>query len=439
MKHLLIKDGRVIDPSCNYDQQASVLVKGNKIESIGKNLKQPEDAEVIEASGCLVVPGLIDIHVHLRDPGQEYKEDIASGARAAAAGGFTAIVSMANTKPVIDDPSMVCYVKEQAVGKPCRIYPVGALTKGLEGKEMAEIGRMKRAGAIAFSDDGHPVMDGNLMRNSMQYAAGLDTLIIAHEEDSSLSAGGMMHEGAVSSVIGLRGMPAAAEEAILARDLMLLKMTGGRLHIAHLSTAGSVELVRKAKEQGLAVTAEVTTHHLLLTDRVVKNSCYSTNTKVNPPLRSERDRQALWEGLIDGTIDAIASDHAPHHPDDKDVEYDFAPFGLASLEISLSLMLDEISSGRIKEMSIPLLIDKMSTAPAKIIRVQGGSLQKGSLADITVIDPELQKVVEPEKWFSKSRNTPFAGRRLTGAAVYTIVDGRVAYRKGVIEEYGANG
>ena len=432
MKKLLIRDGRVIDPSCNFDEKASVLISDNKIEEVGKNIKIPEGAEVIDAGDYLVAPGLIDMHVHLRDPGYEYKEDIKSGSMAAAAGGFSAVAPMANTEPVIDDPSMVRYIREQSAGMPCRIYPIGALTKKLEGKEIAEIGRMKIAGAVAFSDDGKAVMNGNLMRNSMQYAAGLDALIIAHEEDYHLAVGGMMHEGAVSSVIGLRGMPAVAEESMLARDLMLLKITGGRLHIAHLSTAGSVELVRQAKAEGLMVTAEVTPHHLLLTDRVVKNSCYSTNTKVNPPLRSEQDRQALWEGLLDGTIDVIASDHAPHHSDDKDVEYDFAPFGLAGLEISLSLMLDEVLSGRIKKMTMPNLIEKMSTAPARILRVSGGTLKKGEPADITIIDPKKQVVVDPEKWYSKSRNTPFTGRRLTGAAVFTIVDGRVVYREGVI-------
>ncbi len=434
MKPLLIKGGRVVDPSRNFDDQADLLIKDGIVETVGKGLKPPPDSETIEAEGLIVIPGLIDMHVHLRDPGLEYKEDIISGTRAAAAGGFTAVAAMANTDPVGDDPTTIRYVRERAGSAAVRVYPVGALTKGLEGKEMAELGRMKKAGAVAFSDDGNPVVSGTIMRNALQYAGGIDAMVIAHEEDLSLARGGMMHEGSVSSVLGLRGIPAAAEEAMLARDLMLLKMTGSRLHIAHVSTAGSVELLRKAKADGLPVTAEVTPHHLLLTDRAVKNSGYSTNTKVNPPLRSEHDRQALWEGLLDGTIDAIASDHAPHHSDDKDVEYDFAPFGIAGLETTLCLMLDEFSSGRIKNLTMPLLVGKMSTNPARILGINGGTLQTGSPADITIIDLNQSLIVNPEAWHSKSRNTPFAGRRLTGAPVYTIVGGRVVMKEGVIAE-----
>jgi dihydroorotase len=344
------------------------------------------------------------------------------------------VAAMANTSPVADDLSVIGYVRERASHAAVRIHPIGALTKGLEGKELAELGRMQAGGAVAFSDDGRPVASGLLMRNALQYAKGIDALIIVHEEDPYLAAGGMMHEGSVSSVLGLRGIPAAAEEVMLARDLLLLKQSGGRLHVAHLSTAGSVEMVRRAKAEGLAVTAEVTPHHLLLTDRAVKNLGYSTNTKVNPPLRSESDRQALWEGLIDGTIDAIASDHAPHHPDDKDVEYDFAPFGIAGLETTLSLLLDELSAGRIKKLTLPLLLEKLSTAPARILRVGGGDLQPGSKADLTLIDLKQGFSVNPHTWFSKASNTPFAGRRLTGAAAYTIVGGQVVMKRGVVAE-----
>ncbi len=434
MKPLLIKRGRVVDPSQNFDDRADLLIKDGIIEAMGKEIKAPRDSEIIEAENLAVMPGLIDMHVHLRDPGLEYKEDIVSGTRAAAAGGFTAVAAMANTDPVGDDPTTIRYVKERAAGAPVRVYPVGALTKGLEGKEMAELGRMKKAGAVAFSDDGRPVVSGTIMRNALQYAGGIDALVIAHEEDLSLASGGMMHEGSVSSVLGLRGIPAAAEEAMLARDLMLLKISGGRLHIAHVSTAGSVELLRRARADGLPVTAEVTPHHLLLTDRAVKNSGYSTSTKVNPPLRTEHDRQALWEGLLDGTIDAIASDHAPHHTDDKDVEFDFAPFGIAGLETTLLLMLDELSSGRIKNLTLPLLVEKMSTNPAGILRISGGSLQAGSPADVTIVDLNQGSVVNPDSWHSKSRNTPFAGRRLTGLPVYTIVGGRIVMKEGVISE-----
>lgn len=437
MKPLLIKGGRVIDPSRKFDDQADLLVNDGIIEKIGKDLKTPRDGEVISAEGLIVAPGLIDMHVHLRDPGQEYKEDIISGARAAAAGGFTAVVAMANTDPVTDDPSLIRYVLDRATQAAVRIYPVGAITKALEGSEMAELGRMKKAGAIAFSDDGKPVTNSTLMRNALQYATGIDALLIAHEEDLSLSAGGMMHEGTVSSVLGLKGIPSEAEETMLGRDLMLLKLTGGRLHVAHVSTAGSVELLRKAKSEGLRVTAEVSPHHLLLTDRIVKNSGYSTNTKVNPPLRSENDRQALWDGLFDGTIDAIASDHAPHHPDDKDMEYDFAPFGIAGLESSLPLMLDEAASGRNKKFTLPLLVERMSTAPAKILGLPGGVLCEGAPADITIMDTGRNYIINPETWFSKSRNTPFAGRRLTGVPIFTIVGGRVVMKEGVLTEHDA--
>ncbi len=432
MKPLLITGGRVIDPSVSFDRQADLLVQDGLIAALDAEVSAPEGAEIIDAGGLLVMPGLIDMHVHLRDPGQEYKEDILSGARAAAAGGFTAVAAMANTDPVADDAAVIRHVRERAAQAPARIYPIGALTKGLAGEEMAELGRMQAAGAVAFSDDGRPVADGSLMRYALQYASGIGALVVAHEEDLFLAGAGVMHEGAVSSVLGLRGIPAAAEEAMLARDLMLLRLTGARLHIAHLSSAGSVELLRRARAEGLSVTAEVTPHHLLLTDRAVKNSGYSTDTKVNPPLRSESDRRALWDGLLDGSIDVIASDHAPHHPDDKDVEYDFAPFGIAGLETTLPLLLDEYSSGRIKNLTLSLLVEKLSTAPARILGVPGGTLQPGSVADITIVDLQRPLTIDPRKWYSKSRNTPFAGRKLKGAPVYTIRGGAIVMREGVV-------
>ncbi len=424
----------MIDPSRGHDGPADIIIENGRVAAVGKELKPLEKAEIIDAAGLIVTPGLIDIHVHLRDPGQEYKEDIYSGARAAAAGGFTAIASMPNTDPVADNPSVISYIRERAETAAVRVYPIGAVTKGQAGKEMAEMGRMKKAGAAAFSDDGKPVCDSNLMRNALDYSSGLDALIIVHEEEPRLAAGGSMHEGAVSALLGLRGIPAAAEETMLARDLMLLELTGARLHIAHVSTAGSVELLRRAKARGLRVTAEVTPHHLLLTDSIVKETGYCTSTKVNPPLRTEADCKALIKGLLDGTIDAIASDHAPHHPDDKDVEYDFAPFGIAGLESSLPLLLDLISSGEEEGFTLPLLIEKMSTAPAGILQVPGGTLAPGSVADITIIDPEQKVEIKAGNWYSKSRNTPFDGRHLKGAAVYTIVGGEIVMKEGVPAE-----
>ena len=426
-----ITGGRVVDPSCGFDAKADLKIEGGVVAALQETLIPAPGAKAIDATGLIVAPGLIDMHVHLRDPGYEYKEDIRSGTRAAACGGFTAVAAMANTDPVCDSPAGVRYLLEQAAEAAVRVYPIGAVTKSLAGKKPAEIGRMQKAGAVAFSDDGRPVMDSALMFHLLQYASGLDALIIVHEEDETLSRGGAMHEGAVSSLLGLKGIPAATEEALLFRDLLLLKKTKGRLHVAHLSTAGSVELVRQAKAQGLRVSAEVTPHHLFLTDEVVKASNYDTNTKVNPPLRTESDRSALWQGLFDGTIDVIASDHAPHHPDDKDVEYDFAPFGIAGLETTLPLLLNELHQGSALKFTLPFLIDKLSCAPAKILKVPGGSLKPGSPADLTIIDPAAPYTVEPLKWQSKARNSPFAGRQLTGAARYTIVGGRLTMKEGV--------
>lgn len=428
---ICIRGGRVIDPSRGFDKTADLLIAEGRIAALEENITPPKETEIIDAKGLVVAPGLIDMHVHLRDPGQEYKEDIRSGTKAATVGGFTAVAAMANTDPVCDSPSGVRYLLEQAASAHARVYPIGAVTKGLKGKELAEMGRMKKAGAVAFSDDGCPVMDSRLMYHALQYASGLGALLLLHEEDLTLSEGGAIHEGAISSFLGLRGIPAASEEALISRDLLLLKMTGGRMHICHLSAAGSVEQVRQAKAQGLQVTAEVTPHHLLLTDEVVKALSFDTDTKVNPPLRTEKDRLALWEGLFDGTIDAIASDHAPHHPDDKDVEYDFAPFGINGLETTLPLLLHELSQGLDERLTLPFLIEKLSTAPAKILQVPGGSLAPGQPADVTVIDLEKEYLVAPEKWQSKSRNTPFKGRQLKGAALYTIVGGQVMMKEGV--------
>ncbi len=431
MKPLLIKGGRVIDPAGDRDQVADLLLQGGTVAAVESDISPPRGARVIDAAGLVVCPGLLDIHVHFRDPGQEYKEDMVSGTRAAAAGGFTGVAVMANTDPVVDSATGVRYVLDRAAaGSGIRVYPVGAVTHGMQGERLAEMGRMLAAGAVACSDDGLPITDGSLMRNALSYLGGLGGVLIAHEEDPQLAAGGVMHEGLISSVLGLAGVPAAAEDAMIARDLMLCSLTGSRLHLAHLSTRESVELVRRAKAQGVPVTAEVTPHHLLLTDRVVKDTNFSTSTRVNPPLRSEEHRQALWGGLLDGTIDAIATDHAPHHPDDKDVEYNFAPAGIAGVEIALSLMLDELARGTVPGLDLGLLVERLSAGPARVLGLPGGSLAAGSPADVTVIDLEREVVVDPENWHSKSANTPFAGRKLKGGALYTIVGGQVVLDQG---------
>lgn len=436
MRPILIKGGRVVDPSQGIDRTADVLLEDRLVAAVGPDLEAPGEARVIDAEGLVVCPGLIDIHVHFRDPGEEYKEDIGSGARAAAAGGFTAVATMANTDPVVDNTSGVRYVLDQAASA-CgvRVFPIGAVSQGMGGKQLAEMGRMKRAGAVAFSDDGQPVVNGDLMRNALAYAGGLGSVVIVHEEDPHLVANGVMHEGAISSVLGLRGVPPVAEEAMIARDIMLARITGARLHIAHLSTRDSVEMVRQAKAQGVPVTAEVTAHHLLLTDRVVKDLNFDTDTRVNPPIRSEDHRLALWEGLLDGTIDAVASDHAPHHPDDKDVEYDFAPAGIAGVEISLALLLDELARGTHGDLGLSTLIERMSTGPARVLGLPGGTLRPDSPADVTVIDLERKLTVDPESWQSKSQNTPFKGRNLRGGPLFTIVGGRVVMEEGEIVDH----
>jgi dihydroorotase len=419
----LLRGARVIDPSQDLDTIKDVLIVNGSIADIKEKI-EISDAEVTDLSGMIVTPGLIDIHAHFREPGYEYKEDIESGSKSAAAGGFTAVACMPNTKPPIDNGSLVEYVKSKVskVSK-IKILPIGCVSKGQEGKEITEMGDMAQAGAVAFSDDGKPVADSSLMRKAMVYASMFDRVIIDHCEDPSLFEGGQINEGRVSTLLGLTGIPAAAEEIMVARDILLAREMGTRVHIAHISTRGSVELIRKAKSDGVMVTCEVTPHHLTLTEEAVRG--YDTNAKVNPPLRTQEDLKALLEGLKDGTIDAIATDHAPHHIDEKDLEFDKAAFGLVGLETALGLVLTKIVGEG--GLSLNKAVEKMTSGPAKILGLHMGTLKIGATADITVIDPNRVWTVDKDKFFSKGRNTPFNGWELRGKAVMTIVDGRVVY------------
>lgn len=416
----LIRGGRIVDPMNGIDDLLDLLIESDRISEVGRSLEAP-GAEVWEASGLVVVPGLIDMHVHLREPGYEYKETIETGAAAAAAGGFTAVAAMANTDPPNDTAAVTNFIKRRAaeVGK-ARVYPIAAITKGLAGEQLTEIGELVAAGAVAVSDDGHPVENPRVLRRALEYASTFGIPIIEHCETRALHAGGVMNEGYWSTLLGLRGIPAASEEIAVRRDIALAELTGGRLHVAHLSTRGALEAVRDAKKRGLSVTCEVTPHHLLLTDEAVRN--YDPATKMNPPLRSEEDCSLLLEGLADGTIDAIATDHAPHHDDEKLTEFDRAPFGVVGLETALPLALDRLV--RREVITLARMVELLSVRPARILGVDGGSLGKGAPADLTVLDLDREVVVDPERFLSKGRNTCFRGWRLRGAPVATFVGGK---------------
>ncbi len=420
---ILIKGGRVIDPAQGIDEVLDVLIEDGKIAKVGKGLKGK--GETIDAAGKLVTPGLIDIHVHLRDPGYEYKEDIVSGTRSAAAGGFTSVACMPNTKPVIDSKSVVDYIIAKAAKEGfVNVFPVGSITKGLKGETLSEIGELKESGCPAVTDDGHPVVSGELMRRALEYARPFGVTVISHAEDLSLVGEGVMNDGFVATELGLKGIPWVAEDACVARDVMLAEYTGARLHIAHVSTRGAVEIVRQAKARGVKVTCEATPHHFTLTDEAVRG--YNTNAKMNPPLRSAEDVAAVRAGLADGTIDAIATDHAPHHIDEKNVEFNIAMNGIVGLETALPLALRLVAEG-----VLPLadLVDRLTAGPARAIGIPRGSLNEGAAADVTIIDPELEWTVEPQTLQSKSKNTPFGGWKMKGAALYTIVGGKVAWKR----------
>lgn len=429
---LLIRRGRLIDPARKVDALVDVLIAGGRIARIAPRIDPARvlhgqgkaGVRTIDAHGKIIAPGFIDMHTHLREPGEEGKESVASGCKAAAAGGFTAVACMPNTVPVNDNKLVTHYILSKALAEGCvRVYPIGAITRGSQGERLADIGELKTAGVVALSDDGEPVISAEVLRRAMEYATNFALPIISHCEDKSLSSGGVMHEGYWSTRLGLPGIPAAAEEVMVARDVILAEMTGCRLHIAHVSTAGAVEIIRAAKAKGIQVTAEATPHHFTLTDEAVAS--FSTNTKVNPPLRSEFHRGALREGLRDGTIDAIATDHAPHHQNAKDLEYITAANGMVGLETAVSLTLSELVHPGI--ITLDQAIAKLSTNPGRILGVEGGTLREGDRADLTILDLTRPVVVDPKKFFSKSTNTPFAGRRLQGGPVMTIVGGRVAW------------
>jgi len=419
---ILIRGGRILDPATDRDAPGDVLIEDGRIAAV-ENSIEATDVETIDAAGCWVAPGLVDLHAHLREPGQEYKEDIGSGGRAAVAGGFTAVACMANTNPVNDDPSVTDYILDRArQDSPAKVYPIAAATKGLSGEVMTEMVALMEAGAVAFSDDGKTIMDSGVQRRVLQYSRLVEAPVIVHAEDRTLVGKGVVNEGPVSTRLGLPANPSVAETVLVARDLMLAELTGAHLHIAHVSTAGAVELIRQARNRGLHVTAEATPHHLTLTDEA--NLGYDTNTKMAPPLRSAADVEACRRGLADGTIDAVATDHAPHAVHEKEVEFTTAPPGVIGLETALPVVLELVRA----ECLTPLqLIRRLTANPASILGREGGRLDTGAPADVVVIDPERSWVYDPYKGYSKSRNSPWAGQTLQGRALATIVAGRLVY------------
>jgi dihydroorotase len=422
--NMLLKGGRVIDPTQNLDDRRDIFIEGGKIVSIADSIDIiRENTQVLHLEGKIVLPGLVDMHTHLRDPGYEYKETIRSGSQAAAAGGFTSIACMPNTDPVNDTRTVTEYILKRA--QECNlvhVYPIAAISRKSEGKILTEFGDLKDAGAVAFSDDGKPVMHSGLMRRALEYASSLDRVIISHCEDLQLSAGGLMNEGQISTELGLPGIPTLAEETMVARDLLLAEFTGASLHIAHVSSAGAVRMIRDAKARGVRVTAETTPHYFTLTDEALRD--FDTALKVSPPLRSREDREAIREGLRDGTLDAIATDHAPHAVTDKEVEFEYAANGISGLETALALSLKLVDDGLL---TLQELIRKMSANPAKILHIPKGTLLQGASADIAVVDPDKSWIADPLSWRSQGKNSPFFGWTFKGKVVLTLVEGRVVY------------
>lgn len=425
---ILIKGGKVVDPG-RFVGVGDVLIDQGKVSAVGPNLQAPAGSTMIEAKDRLVLPGFVDLHVHFREPGFEYKETIQSGSAAAVAGGFTTVCCMPNTNPVNDNQAVTEFILERSrIAGLANVWPVGAITKGSEGKELAEIGDLRRSGCVAISDDGRPVMNSLVMRRAMEYALAFDLTVVDHCEDLHLAEGGCMNEGLVSTELGLPGIPSAAEDVMVARNLSLSELTGARLHLAHISTAGSVRMVREAKARGIKVTAEACPHHFTLTEEVVRG--YNTHAKMNPPLRTWEDVRAIKEGLRDGTIDVIATDHAPHATQEKQQDFTEAPFGIVGLETALSLTLGLVEEG---VMSLEQAVEKLTSAPAAAFGLKKGTLAVGADADVTIVDQQAQWVVDPGKFRSKSRNTPFVGWKVKGRVLTTIVGGRVVFEAGPLE------
>lgn len=424
MKNLYLKNTLIVDPINDIDFEGHILIEDGYFKEIGEfePAFNPEETRIVDLKGKVVSPGLIDMHVHLREPGEEHKETIATGTKAAAQGGFTAVACMPNTKPPVDNETVLEFIKEKnkAAGY-TKIYPVAALTKGRRGEEISEFGILREAGAAAFSDDGGTVENTELMRRCMEYSTLYDAAVLSHCEDRNLSAGGQIHEGYYSTILGLQGIPAAAEEIIIARDIKLAELTGARLHICHISTQGGVELVRRGKEKGIKVTAEAVPHHFSLSHEITQD--FDTSTKVNPPLRSQEHINAVIEGLQDGTIDVIASDHAPHSRIDKEVEYIFAAFGISGVETCLAVSINYLYNQNI--LALKELINKFTAAPAAVLGFENPGIKKGFPADLTVIDLNKEKIVDLDSWHSMGTNTPFAGKSLKGWPVMTVVDGKI--------------
>ena len=417
---LVLQNGRLLDPVTGVDETGDLWIKDGLIAQSEEQI--PENAKIINVKGKWITPGLIDMHVHLREPGEEYKETVESGTRAAAAGGFTAVACMPNTKPVNDEASVTRFLLSDERNASTRVYPTAAISRGSQGKDLAEYGELKEAGAVAVTDDGLPVLDSQLMRRAMEYAGSHDLLVISHSEEMALSKNGSMNEGVVSTRLGLRGIPVAAEAIMVYREIALAELTGQRTHIAHVSTLAATDLIRQAKARGVQVTAETTPHYFTLTEEAVGD--YNTNAKMNPPLRTEKDRQAIREGLQDGTYDCIATDHAPHSVLEKECEFDQAANGIIGLETSLPLSLNLVREGVIEPLR---LLELMSSNPAKVLNVKGGTLEVGSIADVTVIDPEKEFIFSKESILSKGKNSPFLDWKLQGKAVLTIMGGRFTY------------
>ena len=419
---LLLKKGRLVDPAARRDEEIDLLIRDGVIEKMGANLAV-HDAQSYDLKGKVIAPGFIDMHVHLREPGFEYKETILTGAAAAAAGGFTAVCCMPNTEPAIDDESVVRYIQSKAksaLNGLVDVYPVAAVTKGRRGEQLAPLAELSDAGAVAFSDDGAPVYDAEIMRRAMEYAAMFGKPVIQHAQEMSMTKGGVMNEGSVSTALGLPGMPSLAEDIMVSRDIQICRYTRGQYHVAHLSTAGAVDLVRRGKGEGVNVTCEVTPHHFTLTDEAVRG--YNTNTKMNPPLRTSSDVEAVRKGLRDGTIDVIATDHAPHSFDEKEVEFQFAPFGIVGLETAIGIIVTELVQSGV--LTLAQMIEKLSVNPRRILHLPSIVIAEGEAANLTIFDPAAEWIVDPPSLKSRSKNTPFGGRKLIGKPIGVLNNGQ---------------